>query len=162
VRWCILLPAPLAWCQKVYSLTADTIKKQLPSRDKVSVGVDRWTLKDKLAITSVTAYCMNSHWALREVQLTHNKIDTLFCSYFESWLSIIMSGSTYWRMTSHIFEKNSSLFWAYQLLFDWNYDSKHFLKLLDDSATTINPSRFQNQSVQRWKPTYHAWHTWYG
>jgi hypothetical protein len=39
-----------------YALTVDAIKKRLPSRNKVSLAVDRWISIDKLAITSVIAY----------------------------------------------------------------------------------------------------------
>jgi hypothetical protein len=40
-------------CQRQYTLTVDAIKKQLPSRNKVSLALDRWTTMNKLAIMSV-------------------------------------------------------------------------------------------------------------
>jgi len=69
-------------CQREYALTVDAIKKQVLSRNKVSLGLDGWTSTNKLAITSVIAYHMDSNWALREVQLAFDEVDNLFLSYF--------------------------------------------------------------------------------
>jgi hypothetical protein len=71
-------------CWRIYDLTVDAIKKQLPSRNKVSLSLDGWTSTNKLAITSVIAYYMDRHWALREVQLAFDEVDCLFFSRFES------------------------------------------------------------------------------
>jgi len=70
-------------CRRKYALTVDAIKKQLPIRNKVSLALDGWTSMNKLAITSVIAYTMDRHWALREVQLALNEVNRLLCSRFE-------------------------------------------------------------------------------
>jgi hypothetical protein len=67
-----------------YALTVDAIKKQLPSRNKVSLALNGWTSTKKLAITSVIAYYMDLNWALREVQLAVDEVNLLFFSPFES------------------------------------------------------------------------------
>ena len=46
-------------CQTEYTLTVDAIKKQLPSRNKVTLALDGWTLTNKLAITLVVANYMD-------------------------------------------------------------------------------------------------------
>jgi hypothetical protein len=71
-------------CCREYTLTVDSIKKQLPSLNKVSLALDGWTSMNKLAITSVIAYYMDRNWALHEVQLPFNEVDRLFFSRFES------------------------------------------------------------------------------
>jgi hypothetical protein len=71
-------------CRREYALTVDAIKKQLPVRNKVSLALDIWTSTNKFAITSVIASYMDRNWALREVQLTFDEVDRLFCSRFES------------------------------------------------------------------------------
>jgi len=71
-------------CRRDYALTVDAIKKQLPSRNKVSLALDGWTSTNKLAITSVIAYYMDQNWALREVQLVLDEVNLLFFSRFES------------------------------------------------------------------------------
>jgi hypothetical protein len=70
-------------CQSEYALTVDVIKKQLPIRNEVSLALDRWTSTNKLAITSVIAYYMDRNWALREVQLAVDQVDSWFCFRFE-------------------------------------------------------------------------------
>jgi len=62
----------------------DAIKNQLLLQNKVSLALDGWTSKNKLAITSVIAYYMDRNWGLSEVQLAFNEVDRLFCSRFES------------------------------------------------------------------------------
>ena len=69
---------------------------------------------NKLAITSVIAYYMDQHWALREVQLARDEGDSLFCSDFESYWKMIGPQSTHCSMAGHIFEGSSSSFWVYQ------------------------------------------------
>jgi len=71
-------------CWREYGPTVDAIKKQLLSRDEVSLALDGWTSTNKLAITSVIAYFMDPNWALREVQLAFDEVDRLFFSSLES------------------------------------------------------------------------------
>ena len=71
-------------CWREYVLTVDAIKKQLPSRNQVSLALDRWTSSNKVTITSVIAYYMNRHWAWREVQLGFDEVDCTFFSTFQS------------------------------------------------------------------------------
>jgi hypothetical protein len=52
-------------CHREYALTVDAIKKKLPSPNKGSLALDRWTSMNKLAIMSVIAYNMDWNWALR-------------------------------------------------------------------------------------------------
>jgi chaperone required for assembly of F1-ATPase len=70
-------------CQSEYALSVDVIKKQLPIRNEVSLALDRWTSTNKLAITSVIAYYMDRNWALREVQLAVDQVNSWFCFRFE-------------------------------------------------------------------------------
>jgi len=71
-------------CWREYSLTVDAIKKQLPTRNKVSLALDRWTSTNKLAILSVIAYYMDRNWAMQEVQLAFDEVNSLFFFYFNS------------------------------------------------------------------------------
>jgi len=71
-------------CRREYALTVDTIERQLPWRNKVSLALDGWTSTNELAITSVIAYYMDRNWALRGVQLAFDEVARLFCSRFES------------------------------------------------------------------------------
>jgi hypothetical protein len=71
-------------CHREYAMTVDAIKKQLPSRNKVSLALDGWTSTNKLAISSIIAYNMDQNWALRQVQLAFDEINLLFFSLFES------------------------------------------------------------------------------
>jgi len=75
-------------CRREYTLTVDAIKKQLPSTNKVSLALDGWTSTNKLAITSVIVHYMNRNWALREIQLALDEVDSPIFSYFESSLRI--------------------------------------------------------------------------
>jgi len=70
-------------CRRVYALTVDAIKKQLPLRNTVSLALEGWTSTNKLAITLVIAYYMDRNWALREVQLTFDEAYRLLCSRSE-------------------------------------------------------------------------------
>jgi len=94
-------------CQREYTLTVDAIKKQLPSTNKVSVGLDGWTSTNKLAITSVIAYYMDQNWALREVQLTFNEVKSPIFCYFESSLKITGQGSAYGITSCRTVERSS-------------------------------------------------------
>jgi len=71
-------------CWREYALTVYAIKKQLLSRNKVSLALDGWTSTNKLAITLVIAHYMDQKWALREVQLEFDEVDRLVFSHFES------------------------------------------------------------------------------
>jgi hypothetical protein len=82
----------------------DAIKKQMASRNKVSLALDGWTSTNKLAIKSVIANWMDRNWALGEVQLAFDKVDHLFFSRFESLLRMIGQGPAYWTKASCIFE----------------------------------------------------------
>jgi hypothetical protein len=46
-------------CGREYALTVDAIQKQLPSQNKVSLGLDGWISTNKLATMSVNTYYMN-------------------------------------------------------------------------------------------------------
>jgi len=70
-------------CRNKYALMVDAIKKQLQSRNEVSLALDRWTTTNNVAITSVIAYFMDRNWAMRKVQLSFNEVDRLFFSHFE-------------------------------------------------------------------------------
>jgi hypothetical protein len=73
----------------------DAIKKKLPSRKKVSLALDGWTSTKQLAIMSVIAYYMNQNWALQEVQLAFDEVDSPFFSYFIISLRIPGQESAY-------------------------------------------------------------------
>jgi len=62
----------------------DAIKKQLPTKNKVSLALDGWTSTTKLAITSVIAYYIDHNLAMREVQLAFDEVSSLFFFYFNS------------------------------------------------------------------------------
>jgi hypothetical protein len=80
-------------CRREYTLTVDAIKMQLPATNKASLALDRWTSTNKLAITSVIAYYMDQNWALREVPLAFDEVNSQMFSYFESSLRITGQGS---------------------------------------------------------------------
>jgi len=109
-------------CRREYTLTVDAIKKQLPSRNKDSLGLDGWALTTTLAITSVIGYYIDWNWALQELQLALDEVDSLFFSYFERSLKITGQGSTYWSTASRTFEGNCWLFWADWRPFTWSYN----------------------------------------
>jgi len=71
-------------CRRESALTVDLIKKELPSRNKVSLALDGSTSTNKLAITLVIAYYVDWNWALREVQLTIDEVNYLYFSRFKS------------------------------------------------------------------------------
>jgi len=144
-------------CRRQYSLTVDTIKKQLPSTDTVSLALDGWGSTNELAIMSVIAYYMDRNWALREVQLVFDGVDYHFFSYYKSQLRIIGQGSTYWGKASHTFESSSWAFWAYRWLCTWNHDWWCLIKLVDVPWTTVNTWGLRNLMACFAKP-----HTMYG
>jgi len=83
----LVLPSattPSNICRKEYELTVDAIRKQLTSRNKVSLALDGCTSPNKLAISSVIAYYMNRIWALREVQPAVDEVDRQCFSHSES------------------------------------------------------------------------------
>jgi len=94
-------------CRREYTLTVDAIKKQLPSTNKVSLALDGWTSTNKLAITSVIAYYMDRNWALREVQLAFDEVNSPIFSYFESSLRITGQGLAYGSTPSRTFQGSS-------------------------------------------------------
>ena len=91
-------------CWRGSTLTVDAIKKQLPSRNKVSLALDRWTSMNRLAIMSVIVHYKDQNWALREVQLAFNEVDSPFFSYFKIPLRITGQESTYGSTASRTFE----------------------------------------------------------
>ena len=93
-----------------YTLKVDAIKKQLPSRNKVSLDLDGWTSMNKLAISSVITYYKDKYWAVREVQLAFDEVDSPLFSYFESSLSITCHGLAYGSTAGWRFEGSPSLF----------------------------------------------------
>jgi hypothetical protein len=139
-------------CRREYTLTVDAIKKQLPSTNKVSLALDGWTSTNKLAITSVIAYYMDRNWALREVQLAFDEVNSPIFSYFESSLRITGQGSAYGSTPSRTFEGSSWSFRTDWRPFTWNYHRQRFLKLLDDSRTTNYPWGLRNRVARIEKP----------
>jgi len=87
-----------------YTLMVDAITEQLLARNKVSLALDRWTSTNKFGITSVIAYYIDRNWALREVQLAFDEVDTPFFLNFEISLRITGQGSTYGSTASRTFE----------------------------------------------------------
>jgi len=109
-------------CRREYTLTVGAIKKQLPSTNKVSLALDGWTSTNKLAITSVIAYYMDRNWALQEVQLAFDEVDSPIFSYFEISLRITGQGSAYGSTSSRTFERSSWSFCTDWRLFTWDYN----------------------------------------
>jgi len=108
--------------RRKYSLTVDAIKKQLPSRNEVSLALDEWTSTNKLAITSVTAYNMDWNHGLQEAQLTFDEVDSLFVSYSESYWRTLGQWSKYCSKVIQTFERSFRWFCTYWWPFTWNYD----------------------------------------
>ena len=107
-------------CWTEYLMTVDAIKKQLPSRNKVSLALVWWTSTNKLAIISVIFYYMDQNWALRHVQVAFDVVDSPCCSNFESSLRITGHRSTYGRTASLTLEGSSRSFWAGWQHYTWN------------------------------------------
>ena len=61
-------------CHREYSLTIEAIKKQLPTKHKVSVALDGWTSTNNLAILSVIGYYIDQNCSLREVQSAFDEV----------------------------------------------------------------------------------------
>jgi hypothetical protein len=85
----------------------DAIKKQLPSRNKVSIPLDGWTSTNKLAVTSVIAYYLDLNRTLQEVQLAFDEVDSPFFSYFESSLRMTGQRSASRSTASKTFQGSS-------------------------------------------------------
>jgi hypothetical protein len=100
------------WCRE-YAMRVDAIKKQLPSRNKVSLALDGWTSRNKLAIMSVIAYYIDRNWALREFEPAFKEVDRLFFSCFERWLRMIDQEQTHWSNASCTFERCAGPIWAH-------------------------------------------------
>jgi len=49
-------------CQREYALTVHAIKKQLPSRNNLSLALDGWTSRNTLVIVSVIIEYMDQNW----------------------------------------------------------------------------------------------------
>ena len=135
---CCRLPQPLAtfpggnthwlWMQS---------RSNLLSWKKVCLALDRWISTNKLALTLAIADYMDRNWALWEVNLAFDEVDSLFFSIFESWFMMIGQGPTYWSNASHTFGERTWSFWASWQPIARNYDWQCFLKLLDDSRATM-------------------------
>jgi hypothetical protein len=85
----------------------DAIKKQLPSTNKVSLALDGWTSTNKLAMTYVMVYYLDRTWALREVQLAFDEVDSPIVSFFESSLMITVQGTAFRSQSTRTFERSS-------------------------------------------------------
>jgi hypothetical protein len=97
-------------CRREYTLALDAIKKQLYSRKKISLALDRWTSTNKLATRSVIANCLDCNWASREAQLPSDDVDSQCFSYFKISFWITGQGSTYVSMACETFAGNSCSF----------------------------------------------------
>jgi hypothetical protein len=82
----------------------DATNKQWPSRNKVGLALDGWTSTNKLAITLVIAYYMDCNWALREVQLAFDEVDSPFVTYVKRSLRITGRQSAYGSTASRTFD----------------------------------------------------------
>jgi len=67
-----------------YSLAVNAIKKKLPSRNRVSIALDRGTWTNTLTRKSVITSYGDQNWSLGEVQLAFNDVDYHFFSYYPS------------------------------------------------------------------------------
>jgi len=99
-------------CCRVYWLTVDAIRKQLLSQNKVSLALGRWTSTNTLAIMLVPASNMDRNWALQEIQLAIDEVDSPFFSFFERRLRMIGQRSTFWSRDSSTFEGGTWSFWV--------------------------------------------------
>jgi len=108
-------------CRREYTPTVYAAKKQLPSRNNVSLALDGWTSTNKLAITLVIANYVDWDWVLWEVQLQFDEVDSPFISYFENSLSITGQGWAAKNTASRTIERRFWPFWA-----DWRpFTSKY-------------------------------------
>ena len=57
-----------------YQKTLEEIKGQIPGGQRVSIALDGWTSKNRLAITSVIMYYISRNWTLEEVQLAFEEV----------------------------------------------------------------------------------------
>jgi hypothetical protein len=71
-------------CWREYILTVDAIKKQLPSRNKIFLPLDRLTFTNIVGMMLGIACYLNRNWVWREVQLTLDEVDHLFFSVSKS------------------------------------------------------------------------------
>ena len=63
----------------------EVIKKQLPSRNTVSLALDNEKSTNKLIITSVVSYYMVGSWVLGDVILSVDEVDCLFFPAFKRY-----------------------------------------------------------------------------
>jgi len=83
----LLLPSPSTLskiCWMEYTLTVDEIKKQLLSRNELSLALDGWTSTNTRAITLGIAYYTVRNWELCQIHLAFNHFDSQFFPLFES------------------------------------------------------------------------------
>ena len=95
------------FCQREYTLTVDAMKKQLPSRNKVSLALDGWTSTNKLPITPIITYHIDRNLTMRQVQLALDEVDRPCFSYFERSFMITGQGSAGGITASLIVEVSS-------------------------------------------------------
>jgi len=107
---------------------------------------------NKLAIRSVIANYMDRNWALRDVQLAFDEVDSPFYSHFESSLRITGQGSAYGSTASRTFERSSWSIRTDWRPFPWNYNQQRFFKLVDYSQTTHYPWGLRNWVAQIEEP----------
>jgi len=105
-----------------YAQTVDANKKQLPLWNKVSLALGRWTLPNKLAITSANAYSMDWNLSLSEVHFAFDEGEGQFISSFENYLRMPNQTPTYCTKASRAFGERAWSFWAYQPLIAKNCD----------------------------------------
>jgi len=82
----LALPSACTICiirRREYSLTVDATKKQLPSRNNVSLALNGWISTNKLVISLFIAYYMHWNWVLWEAQLVCDEADSMFIFYSE-------------------------------------------------------------------------------
>jgi hypothetical protein len=94
-------------CGREYEPTVNAIKTQLPSQNQVSLPLDKWTSKNKLAIPWVIVCYMDHYWAFLEVQLAVDEVDYQVLSHFESYLRMKGQGPIGRSNVSHGFEGHS-------------------------------------------------------
>jgi len=144
-------------CARECVLTLDSIRKQLPSRNEVSLALEGWTSTNKLVIMSVITYTEDYNWAMYEVQLDFDEVDNLFYCYSETKSRMIGLESPCGRTASCTFEVGSWSFWTYWCTVTCNYNWYWFLRWLNHMQSTINLWVLQNQVACIEKP-----HTMHG
>jgi len=124
--------------RREYALTVNAIQNQLPSWNKVTLGLNRWTSTNKLAIMSGILYYTGRNWALGEVWIGCNEVERLFFCRFESYIWLIGQGPKSWSKASYTIEECTGLFRAPRQPFARYYDRNCFLKSLADTRAALN------------------------